>query len=166
MRTTEIFEIILTLYTHLKNSGVMKRNNSRAASAKAQVQCVEVLVSEDVVLRNGHNLHWTLCIYSLENESVKKHLSLKDSAVFHFMVYDWNRTIKHVLDAHQIPYSIVQFFTPHDLFPTSPNMYGLPADDSSLLLALRNFEGDAHADPSLRVEPAVAEQEHTHFIFQ
>jgi hypothetical protein len=144
----------------------MKRNNSRAANAKAKVQCVEVLVSKDVVLRNGHNLHWTLCIYSLENEPVKKHLSLKDSAVFHFMVYDWNRTIKQLLDAHQIPYSIVQFFTPHDLFPSSPGMYGLPDDDSGLLLALHNFEGGAHTNASLVEEPAVSEQEHAHLILE
>ena len=118
----------------------MKKSNTRAANPKSKIQCVEILVSKRPI-SSSYNLLWTLTVYSLENQPVKKNLSLKDSEVFHFMVYDWNKTIKHLLDDHQVPYSIVQFFTPETLFPETPDRYCLSEDDNSVLVAMHKLEG-------------------------
>lgn len=117
----------------------MKKSNMRAASPKPKIQCVEILVSKRPISSRS-NLLWTLTVYSLENQPVKKNLSLKDSEVFHFMVYDWNKTIKNLLDVHQVPYSIVQFFTPETLFPETPDKYCLSEDENGFLLAVRKLE--------------------------
>lgn len=117
----------------------MKKSNSRA-NAKAKIQCVEILVSKDSVYKSSHNLQWTLSVYSLENAPAKGNLPLTNSEVFHFMVYDWTRTLKQLLDDHQIPYSIVQFFTPESLFPAASEKYGLTYDENDFLLAARQLE--------------------------
>ncbi len=119
----------------------MKKSNTRAANSKPKIQCVEILVSNRPMSTGHHNLLWTLSVYSLENQPVKKNLSLKDSEVFHFMVYDWNKTIKQLLDDHQVPYSIIQFFTPETLFPETPDKYGLSEDENSFLVAMHKLEG-------------------------
>ena len=159
--SVHLLEILYKIIYSSQNSRIMKKNNSRAAKVKPTIQCVEVLVSKDVVSRNGHNLHWTLCVYSLENEPVQKDFAPGDSAVFHFMVYDWNRTIKQLLDTHQVPYSIIQFFTPESLFPQTPE-YGLQESDANLLLALHNFESVGQLDTS-STAGEVAEEEDAHF---
>jgi len=32
------------------------------------------------------------------------------------MVYDWKRTIKHLLEDQKIPYSIIQYFSPETVY--------------------------------------------------
>jgi hypothetical protein len=123
-----------------ETAGVMKKSNSRAANLKSKIQCIEVLVSKDSVYKSSHNLQWTLSVYSLENAPAKRDLPLTNSEIFHFMVYDWTRTLKQLLDDHQIPYSIIQFFTPENLFPAAPAKIELPYEEHDLLLAARQLE--------------------------
>ena len=118
----------------------MKKSNSNAANPKAKIQCIEVLVSKDSVYQSSHNLQWTLSVYSLENAPAKRDHPLTNSEIFHFMVYDWTRTLKPLLDDHQIPYSIIQFFTPESLFPAAPDKYEVSYDEHDFLLAARQLE--------------------------
>lgn len=62
------------------------------------------------------NIIWTLSVYSLENRPVKDNGVLNNSEVFHFMVYDWSKTIKQLLEDQKIPYSILGFFTLDNIF--------------------------------------------------
>ena len=78
-------------------------------SQTAAINCLEVLVPKIYLDKNVDNIYWTLSVYSLENAPVK--CSKNHSDAFHFMVYDWRRTIKKLLEHHQIPFSIVQYFT-------------------------------------------------------
>lgn len=84
------------------------RDSSR--ETKQNIQCVEVLVSRSYVRDRNHQLPWTLSVYSLQNHPVKMSQDTHNSEMFHFMLYDWKRSIKKFLDDQQIPYSIVGYF--------------------------------------------------------
>lgn len=88
------------------------RHSSR--QTKQNIQCVEVLVSRSYV-RDRNQLSWTLSVYSLENHPVKKSHAAHNSEVFHFMLYDWNRSVKKLLEDQQVPYSIVGYFSPDSI---------------------------------------------------
>ena len=88
----------------------MREENTDATNHKSAIQCIEVLISRSYLRNSGHNLFWTLSVYSLENQPVKKDRSLHNSEIFHFMTYDWNRTIKKLLDDHKVPYAVIQNF--------------------------------------------------------
>lgn len=94
----------------------MRKSNSHTKKEKSKIQCLEVLIPKSFIVNSVHNLHWTLSVYSLENHPVKKHPSIHHSEVFHFMVYDWKRTIKPLLEELKIPHSIIQYFTPETIY--------------------------------------------------
>lgn len=95
----------------------MGKSNSNATKNKSGIPCVEVLISRNHLNTTNTNLHWTLSVYSLENQPVTKNrVAILDSEIFHFMVYDWNRTIRDLLEGHQIPYSVVRFFIPDTIY--------------------------------------------------
>lgn len=97
----------------------MKDCNSNATKKAPTARCLEVLISRRFIA-NSENLLWTLTVYSLENQPVKKNRALHHSEIFHFMVFDWERTIKALLEKNKVPYSIIQFFTPDSIFSESP----------------------------------------------
>jgi hypothetical protein len=118
---------------------IMKERNTRAAKLESKIQCIEVLIPKKAIATNGHNLHWTLSVYSLENQPVKKSRSFHNSDVFHFMVYDWKRTIQQLLEDHQVHYSIIQYFTPETIF-TEPNNFGLSDTETGFFSALNKLK--------------------------
>ena len=93
--------------------------NTYTKTSQSQVQCIEVLIAKDPIVNNTDNLFWKLSVYSLENQPVMKIPSLPNSEVFHFMVYDWKRTIKHLLEEHKISFSILQYFAPESVYADS-----------------------------------------------
>lgn len=93
----------------------MGESSRELKEKKSGIQCVEVLVSRSYIRDSGRNLFWTLSVYSLENHPVKRNRSLHNSEIFHFMVYDWQRTIKNLLEDQQVPYSVVQYFSPDSI---------------------------------------------------
>jgi hypothetical protein len=95
------------------------RESNTHATKKDRIQCLEVLISRRYITNSNNNLLWTLSVYSLENKPVIKNRAVHNSEVFHFMVYDWNRTIKQLLDEYQIPYSIIEFFSPENFYTDS-----------------------------------------------
>ncbi len=98
----------------------MGKSNRNATKSKSSIPCIEVLISRSHINTSNSNLHWTLSVYSLENQPVRKNrVAILDSEIFHFMVYDWNRTIKTLLEDHQIPYSVIQFFNPDTIYSAS-----------------------------------------------
>ena len=89
------------------------RESSR--ESKQNIQCVEVLVSRNDVRADIRNLFWTLSVYSLQNHPVKRSRTSNNSEVFHFMVYDWKRSLKKMLDEQRVPYSVVEYFSPDSI---------------------------------------------------
>lgn len=81
------------------------------ATTKSSIRCMEVMISREGLEKNA-GLFWTLSVYSLENQPVAKPKAGSDSEVFHFMVFDWKRTIKELLDKHQVSYTIMEYFSP------------------------------------------------------
>lgn len=84
---------------------------------RSGIHCVEVLISKNHVGDYHDNIFWTLSVYSLENQPVKMNRDVNDFEIYHFMVYDWKRTIKQLLDDRQIPYSIIQQFSTATVYP-------------------------------------------------
>jgi len=95
----------------------MRENiNTYTKTSRSKVQCIEVLIPKNRIANNIDNLFWKLSVYSLENQPVKTIPSSPDSEVFHFMVYDWKRTIKRLLGEHKVSFSILQYFAPESVY--------------------------------------------------
>lgn len=117
----------------------MGKSNRSATKKKSTIQCIEVLISRSYLTGNSGNLLWTLSVYSLENQPVRKNrLAILDSEIFHFMVYDWNRTIRILLEDRQIPYSILQVFSRDTIF--SQEEVFPPDHDRALIAALYSID--------------------------
>lgn len=87
----------------------------KTADRPCKIRCVEVMISGRNMSKIHDTLIWTLSVYSLENRPVKKNC-IMESEVFHFMDYDWHRTIKQLLEDAQIPYAVIGFFTLDNVF--------------------------------------------------
>jgi hypothetical protein len=93
----------------------MEGMNSNVAEQDSKIQCIEVLISK-TFKSGGSNLAWTLSVYSLENQPVQKDASFHNCDIFHFMIFDWRRTVRNLLDEHQVPYQIIQYFSPENIY--------------------------------------------------
>ena len=139
----------------------MRESNPHTKNAQSNIQCLEVLIPRSFIVNSGHNLHWTLSVYSLENQPVQKNRFIHNSEIFHFMVYDWKRTIKHLLEDQQIPYSIIQYFSPESIYngPNESNAQELLEPGESRYMAERTgaraggiFPGQSTSDNELLLE--------------
>lgn len=106
---------------------------------KSKIPCLEVLIPKTFIeSSNGKSLRWTLSVYSLENQPVKKNRAITHSEIFHFMEYDWKRTIKELLEQHQVPYSIIQYFCPDTIHADSSLQHHELTDQETDYLAAVN----------------------------
>jgi hypothetical protein len=64
---------------------------------------VEVALWEAFLLYSRHNLYSTLCTYSLDNAPLERDDNDLATVSFRFMACDWNKTLKKLLDLHNIP---------------------------------------------------------------
>lgn len=127
----------------------MRESNTNAIKGKSNIQCVEVLILRNAVLYSD-NLARTLSVYSLENQPVAKSIGLDNSEVFHFMLYDWKRTIRELLDDNKVSYSVIQFFTPDDIY--SDDKKQKPVSQTVLLSAHgRRYTGGIDAESESRL---------------
>lgn len=136
----------------------MGESNTHAGNKDSKVQCIEILVSKISLERSGNNLPWTLSVYSLENQPIKKNLTEDCCESFHFMVYDWKRTIKRLLNDLKIPYSVTQYFALNTIYREAKPKFYFPGDatvlfESNKMLTdadyeVRNFSRRSLADRS------------------
>lgn len=84
--------------------------------SNTNIQCLEVLIPKDLHTDRTHHLLRTLALYSLHNHPVKSIPSNHNEEIFHFMVFDWNRTIKALLDDRKVHYRILQYFSPDTIY--------------------------------------------------
>lgn len=108
----------------------MKSRNSNAGGQESLIQCIEVLISRNSIAKN---LQWILSVYSLENNPVSRQPAIHNCDVYHFMNFDWKRTVKQLLEDHQVPYSIIQYFTPPSIHAGIGSK--LPFDENTILSA-------------------------------
>ncbi|MEO5600279.1 MAG: hypothetical protein ABIR06_05065 [Cyclobacteriaceae bacterium] len=74
------------------------------------VECLEISISKNSLETHGHNLLWTLAVYTLDNQPLKSPVEKGDILRYRIMVYDWKKTVKRLLDENKIPYSFSQVF--------------------------------------------------------
>ncbi|MEX2231400.1 MAG: hypothetical protein WD824_04535 [Cyclobacteriaceae bacterium] len=145
----------------------MKESNpNAAASHESKIHCIEVLVPKNSIATSCHNLHWTLSVYSLENHPVNRSLSFHNSEVFHFMVYDWKRTIKQLLEDHQVHYSIIQYFTPDTVFSGTQDL-GLSDNEAGFFSSLNKLTDEPLRNDSstgLEIVPGKTTQQKPNLI--
>ena len=94
----------------------MRSNEPAQANQPSNVQCVEVLIPKTFISNSGHHLFRTLSIYSLHNHPVRNNPSAHHSEIFHFMVYDWKRTLRQLLEQRKVPFTILQYFSPDTIY--------------------------------------------------
>lgn len=131
----------------------MKEGNRDDAKNRSAIQCIEVLIARNCIRNSSHNLFWTLSLYSLQNEPVKKNRSLHNSEIFHFMTYDWKRTIQKLLEDHKIQYSIIQYFSADNVFGDTAGA-SLQDDEQKFLAAASDISenlGSTSSDLILRL---------------
>lgn len=125
-------------YLHTETAASMDRSNEHAIENTSDIKCLEVLISKNL----SSNLVWTLSVYSLQNQPVKKYWGVRDFQVFHFMVFDWKRTIQRLLEDNKVPYSIIQFFDPETIhFDAVSGEYASPYTEDAFLSAFHKLEG-------------------------
>lgn len=108
--------------------------HEKRKGGEAGIRCIEVLISRKLMSGSQLDL-WPLSVYSLENNPVKQHYAEQGADVFHFMVYDWERTIKKILERNQIPYSVIQYFIPDRIYPDFPAAFTSSLRESAPLKA-------------------------------
>lgn len=96
----------------------MEEQDGKAVKGNKGIMCVEVLVSRKLMWRRPQAL-WPLSVYSLENHPIRRKHATREGEVFHFMVYDWERTIREALVDNRVPYSIIRYFNSTKVFPAS-----------------------------------------------
>lgn len=106
----------------------MSKSNHHATNKKSGIECLEVLISKKPI-DNNPKLQWTLSVYSLENQPVKKSRTIHNCEVFHFMVFDWERTLQGILHDYRAAYTIVQYFDVSAVY-TVPAGKDLCSEDS------------------------------------
>jgi hypothetical protein len=80
-------------YTTSSPSGLRERHEG----------IVEVKLWEAFLLHNRHNLYNTLTTYAIENGPLDSSKADQSTVDFRFTAYDWNNTLKKLLNAHNIP---------------------------------------------------------------
>jgi hypothetical protein len=78
-------------------------NNSPSGLRERHEGVVEVKLWEAFLLHNRHNLYSTLSAYAIENGPLDNSNSEQATVDFRFTSYDWNNTLKKLLNKHNIP---------------------------------------------------------------
>ncbi len=78
-------------------------NNIPSGLRDRQEGVVEVKLWEAFLLYNRHNLYQTLSTYAIENGPLDNSNAEQATIDFRFTSYDWNNTLKKLLNSHNIP---------------------------------------------------------------
>jgi hypothetical protein len=79
------------------------KNSSPSGLRERHEGIVEVKLWEAFLLNNRHNLYTTLSAYAIENGPLDNSNAEQATVDFRFTSYDWNNTLKKLLDNHNIP---------------------------------------------------------------
>jgi hypothetical protein len=112
------------------------------------VPCLEVSLSRRVIENSGSNLLWTLSVYSLDNQPLGSGVVNGEIIRYHFMIYDWRKTIKLLLDDIGVSYTVLQYFTVDTLYRSPKRRIPIGKKEAQVL-----FETNAAIAEEREVEP-------------
>jgi hypothetical protein len=78
------------------------KNDTPSGLRERHEGIVEVKLWEAFLLHNRNNIYNTLSTYAIDNESMDTK-SEQATVDFRFTSYDWNNTLKKMLNSHNIP---------------------------------------------------------------
>jgi hypothetical protein len=108
------------------------------------VPCLEVSLSKKVIENSGSNLLWTLSVYSLDNQPLGSSVVQSDIISYHFMIYDWQKTIKHLLDEAGVPYTVLQYFTVDTLYRSPRRRIAIERKEAQVLFETNLAVAEQH----------------------
>jgi hypothetical protein len=79
------------------------KNDTPSGLKERQEGIVEVKLWEAFLLHNRNNIYSTLSTYAIENGPLDDAKSEQSTVDFRFTSYDWNNTLKKMLNSHNIP---------------------------------------------------------------
>lgn len=79
------------------------KNDSPSGLKERHEGIVEVKLWEAFLLHNRNNIYSTLSTYAIENGPLDNSKSEQATVDFRFTSYDWNNTLKKMLNSHNIP---------------------------------------------------------------
>ena len=91
----------------------MRNYNTDYLHGQDGIHCVEIVIPESFI--SAHDLYRTLSLYSLQNEPLADNPSGECHQSFHFMLYDWLRTLRLLLDDKRIQYTVIKRFSLADI---------------------------------------------------
>ena len=102
-------------------------------------EAIEIRVWELYLIRNRTNLTNILASYSLDNIGTPFKADSPEKVSFRFLTYDWERSIKKLLNHHHVPFEVVANLS-IDLYDSKlkKKVY-VVEDDLSLLFALNTM---------------------------
>ena len=84
------------------------------------IECLEVLISGNPLSDGNQSLFRTLSLYSLHNHPLQGNRLAQDSGIFHFMAFDWERTIKSLLEMRKVRFTVLRYFSTNSVCRESP----------------------------------------------
>jgi CheY-like chemotaxis protein len=106
---------------------------------------IEIRLWEAYLLRSRINLNYILTAYVLRPAATQE--PLRDRKIsFHFMIYDWEKTIRPLLEANSIPFEIIRCYRTDQFLPAEKKKVYLAEDDLEILFALNTLLENAGYD--------------------
>lgn len=87
---------------------MLKTYQANHSDRNPGIACIQVLVPDEYI--SAKDLRRALAVYSLENAPLAGGAPDKHDRCFHFMLFDWLRTLKQLLDNRKIPYTVTRRF--------------------------------------------------------
>jgi hydroxymethylpyrimidine pyrophosphatase-like HAD family hydrolase len=117
------------------------------------IECVEISISRTSFETNDFNLHvaWTLSVYALDRSSSAKTSERSGSAIYHFMLYDWRKTLQQLLHDHQVMYTVRDHYLVSNIYENTGKKIPLATEDGGRLYSPNggesfDFESVNHRD--------------------
>lgn len=89
-------------------------NSSPSGLRERHEGIVEVKLWEAFLVHNRNNLYNTLSAYAIENGPLEMSNADQATVDFRFTSYDWNNTLKQLLNTHNIPVIKEQLVRKHE----------------------------------------------------
>jgi CheY-like chemotaxis protein len=126
------------------------RENGFPSGLKRSPQgAIEIRLWELYLIRNRTNLNSILASYSLDNDRMSKNTDNPEKVCFRFLTYDWEKSIKKLLNDNNVPFEVVGNVKVDVFQPKPKKKVYVVEDDLSLLFALNTTLEDAGYDVTL-----------------
>jgi CheY-like chemotaxis protein len=121
-------------------------SNAPSGLRKLGQQGIEIRLWQIYILRDRTNLVNTLSAYALEGGPLHKNMTDQERVAYRFLIHDWEKTIKPLLNKNSIPFETGILFNV-DVFhkPEKKKVY-LVEDDLDILFTLNLMLEDAGYD--------------------